>query len=146
MTEVQKDYIFANGRRKRATARVRLFPVKDDLTIDGQTWSKGTIIVNGKPAEEYFKSLFYAKYKYLEVFRSTNTANKYVTTVVVVGSGLSGQLGAMNLGIARALVKIDPKNKLILRKKGYMTRDPREVERKKPGLPKARKHKSSPKR
>ncbi len=146
MTEAKKDIIFSNGRRKRASARIRLYPVKDDLTLDGQTWSKGVILVNGKSADDYFKSLYYAKNQYLEVFRCTNMTNKFVTTVVVAGSGLAGQLGAVTLGIAKALVKFDPKCKAILRKKGFMTRDPREVERKKPGLPKARKHKSSPKR
>jgi small subunit ribosomal protein S9 len=144
--ETKQNFVFASGRRKRATARVRLYPVKDDLTIDGQTLVRGAILVNGRSADEYFKSLFYAKNKYAEVFRCTNAANKFVTTVLVEGSGLAGQLDAVCLGIARALVKHDKENKAILRKKGYMTRDPREVERKKPGLPKARKQKSSPKR
>lgn len=132
-----KDYISAVGRRKRAIARIRLYSTGEN---------KGSITVNGKPADEYFKSAVNAKSLIAEVFHCTNTANKFATTILVEGSGVSGQLGAVTLGIARALVKFDPKFKAILRKKGYMTRDPREVERKKPGLPKARKQKSSPKR
>lgn len=133
----KKDYISAVGRRKRAIARVRLNTVGEN---------KGSITVNGKPADEYFKSLVNAKALIAEVFHCTNTSAKFVTTIIVSGSGTNGQLGAVTLGIARALVKFDPKLKAILRKKGFMTRDPREVERKKPGLPKARKQKSSPKR
>jgi small subunit ribosomal protein S9 len=141
-----EEFIFTNGRRKRATARVRLYPAKGEVVINGQTWAKGAVVVNGKPAAEYFRSLFYAQNRYQEIFRCTNTANKFVTSVLVEGSGLAGQLDAMCLGMARALIKHDPKNKPVLRKKGYLTRDPREVERKKPGLPKARKEKQSPKR
>ena len=132
-----KDYISSVGRRKRAIARVRLYSTGEN---------KGSITVNGKTADDYFKSAVNAKGLIAEVFHCTNTANKFVTTILVEGSGMSGQLGAVTLGIARALVKFDSKFKAILRKKGYMTRDPREVERKKPGLPKARKQKSSPKR
>ncbi|MDO8514990.1 MAG: 30S ribosomal protein S9, partial [bacterium] len=128
MTE-KKEYISSVGRRKRAIARVRLYTLGEN---------KGSITINGKPADEYFKSMVNAKSSIAEVFHCTNTSTKFVTTILVEGSGISGQLGAVTLGIARALVKFDPKHKAILRKKGYMTRVPKEVERKKPGLPKAR--------
>lgn len=117
---------FAVGRRKTAIARARISP------------GKGEIIVNGKPVNS---SSFLT-----EMLRITNTLNKFSISAKVTGGGLTGQMGAVVLAVARALVKIDPKFKAILRKKGFMTRDPRAKERKKPGLMGARKQKSSPKR
>lgn len=116
---------FAVGRRKTAIARARISP------------GKGEIVVNGKPVNSYFLT---------EMLRITNTLNKFSISAKVTGGGLTGQIGAVVLAVARALVKIDPKFKAILRKKGFMTRDPRAKERKKPGLMGARKQKSSPKR
>lgn len=138
------DYA-AVGRRKTAVARARLYLPTVEVIIGGQKLSKGDIYVNGMSIEKYFNNEL-AKSLYTELYRTTNTVDRFITTVVVSGSGRSGQLGATTLAIARALCIVDPKFRAILRKKGYMTRDPRAKERKKPGLPGARKHKSSPKR
>lgn len=129
--------VFAVGRRKTAVALARIFPVAKG--------EEAKLLVNKKPIAEYFSDVF-AKEQYEEILRTTNTKDKFSISVTVSGSGQSGQLGAVVLALARALVKIDPKFKAILRKKGFMTRDPRAKERKKPGLMGARKQKSSPKR
>ena len=144
---VVKDasFYFAVGRRKMAIARARIYPATAEVTLSGKKLEKGETYVNGMPIEQYFTSP-YAKAQYLELFRTTNTAGRFIITVVVEGSGMSGQLGATTLAIARGLVQVDPKFRAILRKKDYMTRDPRGKERKKAGLPSARKKKSSPKR
>ncbi|MBI3887912.1 30S ribosomal protein S9 [Candidatus Microgenomates bacterium] len=146
-SEVVKDasFYFAVGRRKTAVARARVYPSSAEVSVGGKKLEKGETYVNGMPIEQYFKSP-YAKAQYSELFRTTNTAGRFIITVVVNGSGESGQLGATTLAIARSLVQVDPKFRAILRKKDYMTRDPRGKERKKAGLPGARKKKSSPKR
>lgn len=128
-----KETITSFGRRKTATVSVRL------------TAGKGEISVNGLPIEKYFPDPF-AKALFAEVFRTTNTVGKFVTTVHASGSGKYGQLGATVLAIARALCKVDPKFRPLLRKKGFLTRDPRSRQRKTPGLMGARKQKQSPKR
>lgn len=138
-------YFSGYGRRKTAVARVRLYLPNQEVVIAGQKLQKGDIFVNNSPIDKYFSDPF-SKAQYTEVFRTTNTATRFITTVLVSGSGKSGQLGAMILGLARTLCLVDPKFKTILRKKGFMTRDPRAKERKKPGLMGARKQKSSPKR
>lgn len=136
---------FGYGRRKTATARARLYLPDQEVVIGGRKLEKGDIYVNGLPIDRYFNDPF-AKAQYTEIFRTTNTGGRFITTVVVEGSGKSGQLGAVILAIARVLCKIDPQFKATLRKKGFMTRDPRAKERKKPGLMGARKEKQSPKR
>ncbi len=136
---------FGNGRRKTATARARLYLPNQEIVVGGQKLSKGDVYVNNLPIEKYFPDPF-ARAQYTEVFRTTNTASRFITTVLVEGSGKSGQLGAVILAISRALCTVDPKFKPILRKKGFITRDPRAKERKKPGLMGARKQKQSPKR
>jgi small subunit ribosomal protein S9 len=138
-------YFFAVGRRKTATAKARLHLGDKDVLVGDKKLNKGDVYVNSMPIETYFKDPF-ARSLYTEVFRTTNTSNRFITTVMVEGSGPSGQAGAVVLAIARALCIIDPKFRPILRKKGFMTRDPRMKERKKPGLMGARKQKSSPKR
>ena len=132
-TITEKKFYLAVGRRKTAVARVRLYPGKGDFTV------------NGKPVTEYFKGP-YASYVFNQIFKVTNTVGKFSVTVLVTGSGPTGQLGAVSLGIARALCEFDPNLRVDLRKNGFTTRDPRMKERKKPGLPGARKKKSSPKR
>lgn len=132
-------YYEAVGRRKTATARVRLYLLaKKD---------KGEIIVNDKPIEEYFPGEL-CKNIYIEPFRTTNTINRFKTKIKISGSGKNAQLKAAIHGISRALVKVDKeKFHSILRKKGFLTRDARAKERRKPGLAqKARKKKQSPKR
>jgi small subunit ribosomal protein S9 len=114
------------GRRKTATARVYLVP------------GSGKFTINKKDAKNYFgtQNLYEAIISPLKV---TNTLGSYDITVNVDGGGFTGQVGAIQLGIARALVEINAESKPVLRTNGYMTRDPRMVERKKYGRPKARK-------
>jgi small subunit ribosomal protein S9 len=114
------------GRRKTSVARVYMRPGRGEWTI------------NGRPLAEYFPrtSLQQHANEPLEV---TETAGRYDVKVVVRGGGKTGQAGAIRLGLARALLKVDGDYRPTLRQKGMLTRDPREVERKKPGRPKARK-------
>jgi len=121
------QYYEGLGRRKTATARVRLFP-------DG----KGAILVNDRPLSEYFPCEWDVLHM-TEPLKLTGTAEGFDVTVRVKGGGMSGQAGAVRLGIARALLKADPELRSVLRKEGFLTRDAREKERKKPGLKRARK-------
>lgn len=116
----------ALGRRKAAVARV--------LLSDG----KGKITVNNRDYREYFgaETLQYVVTQPLVVL---NAVDKYDINVNLDGGGVKGQAEALRLGITRALVLIDAENKSVLKANGFVTRDPREVERKKPGRPKARK-------
>ncbi|WP_373920408.1 30S ribosomal protein S9 [Thermodesulfovibrio sp. Kuro-1] len=116
----------ATGRRKRSVARVILLP------------GSGKITVNNKPIEEYFSRETLRMLLY-QPFHVAGVTGKYDVVVNVSGGGLSGQAGAIRHGIARALVNLNPDLKPKLKKEGLLTRDPREVERKKYGQPKARK-------
>lgn len=116
----------AVGRRKTAVARVRLTP------------GTGKRIINNLPMKKYLQR------EVLEMvveqpFQVADMSERFDMRVNVYGGGLSGQAGAIRLGIARALVEFDENLKLAMRKNGYMTRDSRMVERKKSGRPKARK-------
>lgn len=117
---------WATGRRKRSIARVRLLP------------GDGTIIVNGRPVEQYITSLV-ERVKVLDPLRVAGVQGSYNVVARIEGGGGSGQAGALRLGIARALCKIDADNRGPLKKAGLLTRDPRVKERKKYGLRKARK-------
>lgn len=141
-----KDYIMTVGRRKEAVARVRLHD-KAEVDVNGVVVKKGDMLVNGKPAEQYFSGVV-AKVRYQEPLRITNTLSKFVVTVRVVGGGPAGQLEATVHGIARALDAFDKeKFHAVLRKKGFLTRDARIRERRKVGTGgKARRAKQSPKR
>jgi small subunit ribosomal protein S9 len=119
-------YFQGTGRRKRATARVRLVP------------GEGTVVVNGKPLDEYF-GLDGAVERATAPLNITNTARRFNAMVKVDGGGVAGQVGAISMGIARALLQVDKENTKALRQAGLLTRDPREKERKKPGLKRARK-------
>jgi small subunit ribosomal protein S9 len=120
------NYIYGTGRRKTAVARVRLLP------------GDGGIVVNGKPAAEYFGGA--AREGILvQPFRVTDTEGRYSASVLVAGGGVSGQIGAIRHGIARALVSAHPDSRRSLREAGLLTRDPRAKERKKYGLKRARK-------
>lgn len=121
------QYYEGIGRRKEASARVRLFP--------GGT---GNFIVNEKEASDYF-SRFGDVDIILEPLREIGQDRGYNISVHVQGGGISGQRDAVRLGIARALLKIDPDMKPQLKEKDFLTRDPRVKERKKPGLRRARK-------
>lgn len=141
-------YYEAVGRRKVASARVRLYVVKDGpVTIDGIAVDKGNMIVNGKPAESYFVGEVLKKF-YMEPFRTTNTMSRFAVSVRVKGGGISGQLQAVIHGMSRALEKVDKeKFRPILKKRGFMTRDPRAKQRRKAGFAgKSRAKKQSPKR
>lgn len=121
------EYYEAVGRRKTATARVRLFP-------DGD----GSVVINDKPMEQYFpRGVDVLTLK--SPLQATGTEHRFNISVKVTGGGISGQAGAVQLGIARALLKVDPDLRPVLRKGGYLTRDARAKERKKPGLKRARK-------
>ncbi|MFN8471979.1 MAG: 30S ribosomal protein S9 [Anaerolineae bacterium] len=123
------QYHYAVGRRKAATAEVRLYP--------GGT---GTILVNNKTIIEYFGS---GNERYIEEalapLRATGNDGRFNVTVLTRGGGVHGQAGAIRLGIARALDKANPDMHSALKTNGLLTRDPREKERKKPGLRRARK-------
>ena len=114
------------GRRKTAVARVYLKK------------GKGTIEINGRDFKEYFKTGT-LQYKVNQPFVLTNNVEKYDVNAKVEGGGINGQAEAVRLGISKALVEIDANNKPVLRAATLMTRDPRMVERKKPGQKKARK-------
>lgn len=145
--ENKKEYISTVGRRREAIARIRLYDnPKEDILPDRQI-KKGQIFVNGIEIEKYFGGES-SKFSYLEPYRVTNTLNKFATTIKVSGGGREGQLGAVILGIARALAKYDIERfRKILKKKRMLTRDPRTRERRKVGTGgKARRMKQSPKR
>lgn len=114
------------GRRKTSVARVRL------LTGEGR------IRVNGKPVEEYFPSPMIRAALTLPL-QLTNMTDKYDTVVLVHGGGINSQAGAIRHGIARALLGVDDTFRPVLKKAGFLTRDPRMKERRKYGLKKARK-------
>jgi len=108
---------------------------------------KGDIIINDRPIDKYFPGEIFKKL-YLEPFRTTNTLDRFAVSVKIVGGGLRGQLGAFIHGVSRTLEKIDrEKYRPILKKRGFMRRDPRAKERRKAGLAQsARAKKQSPKR
>lgn len=128
MAEFQGAYYYGTGRRKTAVARVRLYPTSGD----------GLIMVNGRNADEYFprETLMQAVRSPLRILE---LGNRFSISVKVVGGGVSGQAGAVRHGIARALVRADEEFRPVLRKNGFLTRDPRMKERKKYGLKRARK-------
>jgi small subunit ribosomal protein S9 len=121
------QYFEGIGRRKESTARVRVMS------------GNGSIVVNDKPGEAYFNRLgdmeaIVAPFQAIGADRGT-----FDVTVVVNGGGVTGQTTSVQLGLSRALVKMNPENVPYLRKVGFLTRDPRIKERKKPGLKRARK-------
>ena len=128
------DYFYALGRRKSATARVRL------------SGGKGTITVNGKPADEYFGSSKYLLHKLQAPFVALSQDNKYDISVRTTGGGHDGQVEAIRLGIAKALSLMNEDLKGTLKRADLLTRDPRDKERKKFGLKGARKQRQFTKR
>ncbi|UZJ41901.1 30S ribosomal protein S9 [Prosthecochloris sp. SCSIO W1101] len=121
-----KEVINAVGRRKTSVARVFLVP------------GKGSVTVNKRPADEYFRDE-YKRSEALKTLMLSGKQDEFDVKVNVQGGGISGQAGAVSLAIARALVEADAENRLLFRKDRLMTRDPRMVERKKYGQKKARK-------
>ena len=129
MAEEIRRYYEGIGRRKRASARVRIYPDAD---------ASGEFTVNGRDVKEYFPR--FGDYRILTgPLVDTEFIDKMDVTVLIQGGGTSGQTGAVRLGLARALVKYDEDLRGVLRTNGHMTRDARVKERKKPGLKRARK-------
>jgi small subunit ribosomal protein S9 len=121
------EYFEGIGRRKQSTARVRV--------IRGA----GTFVVNAKPAAEYFTRLGDMESILAPIQVVGDSSDQYDVSIMVSGGGVTGQTEAVQLGLARALVKMNPDSRSALRNGGYLTRDAREKERKKPGLKRARK-------
>lgn len=122
----QLSFFYGTGRRKEAVARVRLYP------------GRGRVIVNGRPLDEYFP-LETLRTMVQSPLRSTENMGKLDVIASVSGGGVGGQAGAIRHGISRALVRFDQDNRTTLKKAGFLTRDPRMKERRKYGLKKARK-------
>ncbi|NLX86410.1 MAG: 30S ribosomal protein S9 [Clostridiales bacterium] len=123
---MEKVQYYGTGRRKKSVARVRLIP------------GAGKITINGRDIEEYF-GLETLKVLARQPLELTGTAGKFDVVASVHGGGFTGQAGALRHGISRALEQADPEYRPVLKKAGFMTRDPRMKERKKYGLKKARK-------
>ena len=120
-----KPYFYGTGRRKKSVARVRLYP------------GTGAITINGRDVNDYF-GLETLKYIVNQPFGVTDTVGKFDIVANVQGGGFSGQAGAIRHGVARALLSSDESLKPLLKKAGFLTRDPRMKERKKYGLKAAR--------
>lgn len=123
---IATNTFIGTGRRKTATARVRI------------TEGSGKLTVNGKEFDRYFSHDNFAKQAYAPLL-TVDLREKIDVTANVTGGGVAGQAGAVAHGIARALQKLNPELRAALKKAGHLTRDPREKERKKPGQPGARK-------
>lgn len=128
------SYFYALGRRKSATARVRLMG------------GKGVITINGKPANEYFAESKYLLGKLQQPFVTLDNVNKFDVSVVVSGGGHEGQVEAIRLAISKALVVMNEDFKSTLKRADLLSRDSRERERKKFGLKGARKQRQFTKR
>jgi small subunit ribosomal protein S9 len=128
------SYFYGLGRRKSATARVR---------VQG---GKGVITINGKPAEEYFAASKYLLAKLQQPFVVVDSVNKFDVSAVVSGGGHEGQVEAIRLGIAKALTAMNEDLKSTLKRADLLSRDSREKERKKFGLKGARKQRQFTKR
>ncbi len=122
---VQENTFYATGRRKTAIARTWIKP------------GSGEIIINNRPAEEYFP-IETIRMDMMQPFKITNTSGSYDVKATVVGGGISGQADAVRHGITRALVIVNPDFRLPLKKAGFIKRDPRVKERKKYGQKGAR--------
>jgi small subunit ribosomal protein S9 len=123
--QMETKYFFGLGRRKSAVAKVRLYP------------GRGTIRVNNLDVSKYFNKPFESKYVSAP-FDITNLFGKFDISAFVIGGGSSSQLEAVRHGITRALLIYDAGLRHLLRQAGFVTRDPRSKERKKPGLKRAR--------
>ncbi len=123
----KKEYFYGLGRRKTAVAQVRIYFLE----------KKSEFLVNKREMKEYFTLLSYQNI-FQDPLRVTGLLEKVKVDAKVKGGGLRGQVEAIRLGIARALVKYDDNFKKVLRAEGFLTRDARKVERKKAGLKKAR--------
>lgn len=122
----ETSIFIATGRRKTATARIRI------------TEGSGKLIANGRTFDDYFSHENFAKQAYIPLL-TVEMKDKIDVTANVSGGGVAGQAGAVAHGIARALQRLNPELRAALKKAGHLKRDPREKERKKPGQPGARK-------
>jgi small subunit ribosomal protein S9 len=122
---MSKPLVQSTGRRKESVARVRF--------RDGG----GQLTLNGRSLESYFPTMA-QRMRVMEPFQVTNTQGRYDIDATLEGGGVTGQVDALRLGIARGLVELDPELRLALKQAGLLTRDARRVERKKYGLRKAR--------
>ena len=120
-----KPYFYGTGRRKKSIARVRLLP------------GSGAVKINKRDIDDYF-GLGTLKLIVNQPFGVTNTVGKFDIFCTVTGGGVSGQAGAIRLGVARALLQSDEEYRSVLKRAGFLTRDPRMKERKKYGLKAAR--------
>lgn len=120
------EVVNALGRRKSAVARVYV------------SEGKGKITINNRELNDYFPTGI-LQYVVLQPLNLLGVAGQYDINVNLDGGGITGQAEALRLGISRALIEINPESRGALKAAGFLTRDPREVERKKPGQPKARK-------
>jgi len=121
----QENLYYATGRRKTAISRTWITP------------GSGEIIINNRPAEEYFP-IEATREELIQPFKITNTLGTYDVKATVVGGGIAGQAGAVRHGITRALVSVNPDFRMSLKKAGFIKRDPRVKERKKYGQKGAR--------
>ncbi|MCO5218762.1 MAG: 30S ribosomal protein S9 [Thermomicrobiales bacterium] len=126
-TAPKGQFYYGVGRRKTSVARVRLYP------------GTGNITVNGKTAPDYFGGRGLNQVLLVAPLRATQTAERFDVVATVVGGGVSGQVGAVRHGIARALVRFDEELRPTLKSAGMLTRDARMKERKKVGFKRARK-------
>ena len=126
MYQSKNPYMYGTGRRKSSVARVRVYPN-----------GSGNITINGRDIEEYF-GLETLKMVVRQPLEATGTTGKVDIVATVTGGGVSGQAGALRHGISRALLLVSDDNRPILKKAGFLTRDPRMKERKKYGLKAAR--------
>ena len=131
---MQSEFITAVGRRKTAIASVRM-----------QKATKGSVIINGKNAKDYFKTDERAKIAE-EALATAESAEQYSVVAHVSGGGIAAQADAVRHAISRAITKAEPKTRAVLKAAKFLKRDPRAKERKKPGLVKARKAKQWSKR
>jgi small subunit ribosomal protein S9 len=123
---MSKPLTQTTGRRKEAVARVRIRP------------GSGIVRINDRPIEDYFPAATH-RMIVTEPLRITTTIDVYDVDATIAGGGISGQAGALRLGIARALIELDPESRTALKRAGLLTRDARAKESKKYGLKKARK-------
>ena len=126
MYQSKNPYMYGTGRRKSSVARVRVYPN-----------GSGNITINGRDVEEYF-GLETLKMVVRQPLNATETLGKVDIIATVEGGGVSGQAGALRHGISRALLLVNPEYRPLLKKAGFLTRDPRMKERKKYGLKAAR--------
>ena len=126
MYESKQQYFYGTGRRKSSVARVRVYP------------GSGKITINGRDIDDYF-GLETLKLIVRQPLALTETAERFDIVCTVAGGGVTGQAGAIRHGLSRALLVFNPELRPVLKKAGFLTRDPRMKERKKYGLKKARK-------